>query len=365
MTAREPDRLADLPTPSLVLDETRLDRNIATMAAFAAERGLALRPHVKTHKSVEIARRQVAAGAAGITVATISEAEIFAAAGFTDIFIAYPLWLDADKTARLRRLLEAHQHGADPLLIGVDSIEGAERAAQAAAGLLHRLAVLVEVDSGHHRSGVEADQAGTVAAAAVSVGLDVAGVFTFPGHSYSPEGRRSAAGDEGRELASAVAALAAAGVTARIVSGGSTPSAEFADAGVLTELRPGVYVFRDAQQWELGMSGPDDIALTVHATVVSQRRDHLITDAGSKVLGVDRGSFSTGFGRLLDHPDARITALSEHHATITQVDLPAGSRITVVPNHVCIAVNLADEYTVVRDGAVIGRWPVDARGANT
>jgi len=365
MTAREAEHLADLPTPSLVLDEVRLDRNIASMAAFAAERGLALRPHVKTHKSVEIARRQIAAGAVGITVATLTEAEIFAAAGFTDIFIAYPLWLDAEKTTRLRRLLEASPAGSGSLLIGVDSVEGAARAARAAAGVPHRLAVLVEVDSGHHRSGVPASEAASVAAAAVQLGLDVAGVFTFPGHSYSPQGRRAAAADEARELSAAVTALAAVGVTARIVSGGSTPSAEFADADVLTELRPGVYVFRDAQQWELGMSSPDDIALTVQATVVSRRGDHLIADAGSKVLGVDRGSFSTGFGRLLEYPQARIAALSEHHATITRADLPAGSRITVVPNHICIAVNLADEYVVVRHGTVIDRWPVDARGANT
>ena len=365
MTAREPAPLAELPTPSLIVDEVRLDRNIAAMATFAAGRGLALRPHVKTHKSVEIARRQVAAGAAGITVATIAEAEIFAAAGFTDIFIAYPLWFDADKTARLRRLLAASPAGSGPLLIGVDSVEGAERAAHAAGALLPRLAVLVEVDSGHHRSGVPASQAAAVASAAAQAGLDVAGVFTFPGHSYSPEGRRSAAADEARELAAAVAALAGVGVTARIVSGGSTPSAEFADATVLTELRPGVYVFRDAQQWELGMSTPDDIALTVRSTVVSHRGDHLIADAGSKVLGVDRGSFSTGFGRLLDHPEARITALSEHHATMTGLDLPAGSQISVVPNHVCIAVNLADDYLVMRGGAIVGRWPVDARGANT
>jgi D-serine deaminase-like pyridoxal phosphate-dependent protein len=365
MTAREADDLHSLPTPSVVIDEARLDGNIAAMAAFAAEAGLALRPHVKTHKSVEIARRQLAAGATGITVATISEAEVFAAAGFTDIFIAYPLWLDAGKSARMRRLLETFSVGASPLLIGIDSVEGAERAAGAAAGLRHRLGVLVEVDSGHHRSGVSAAQAGTVATAARSAGLDVAGVFTFPGHSYSPEGRRTAAADEARELTAAVESLAGVGVTARVVSGGSTPSAEFADASVLTELRPGVYVFRDAQQWELGMSTADDIALTVHATVVSRRSDHLIIDAGSKVLGVDRGSYSTGFGRVLDLPDARIIALSEHHATITEADLPAGTRITVVPNHVCIAVNLADEYVVVRDGAVVGRWPVDARGANT
>src|SRR6188472_891813 len=120
MTAREPATLADLPTPSLVLDEARLDRNIAAMAAFAAEHGLALRPHVKTHKSPEIARRQVAAGATGITVATIAEAEVFVDAGFPDVFIAYPLWVDAARGARLRALAER----AD-LRVGVDSAVGA------------------------------------------------------------------------------------------------------------------------------------------------------------------------------------------------------------------------------------------------
>lgn len=355
-----------LPTPSLVIDEVKLDQNIAAMAEFAASCGLLLRPHVKTHKSIEIARRQVAAGATGITVATLSEAEIFAAAGFTDIFIAYPLWLDAHKSARLKRLLETMVDAdASPLLIGVDSVAGATRLAGAAGGLLDRLAVLVEVDSGHHRSGVPAKQTGAVATAARQAGLEVAGVFTFPGHSYSPQGRRAAAIDEGRELTVAVASLAGVGVSARIVSGGSTPSAEYADTTVLTELRPGVYVFRDAQQWELGMSSPEDIALSVRSTVVSNRDGYLIADAGSKVLGFDRASFSTGFGRLLGHPDARVTAVSEHHATISEVELPPGSQIDLVPNHVCIAVNLADEYVVTRHGAVVDRWPVDARGANS
>jgi D-serine deaminase-like pyridoxal phosphate-dependent protein len=348
-----------IPTPSLVVDETKLDANITAMAAFARTAGIALRPHVKTHKSFEIARRQVAAGATGITVATIAEAELFAAAGFTGILIAYPLWLDVDKTARLRGVLER-----TPVIVGVDSAAGASRLAEATSGLHDRLSVLVEIDSGHHRSGVDAAEAAAVATAAVRAGLDVAGVFTFPGHSYTPD-RRAAGADESRALAAAVRSLAEVGITARIVSGGSTPSAEFADASVLTEMRPGVYVFGDAQQWELGTTTPEAIALTVHSTVVSQRGDHLIADAGSKVLAADRGAYSTGFGRLLDHPSARITALSEHHATITGVSLEPGTIVRIAPNHVCVAVNLSDEYVVVRDGAEVGRWPVDARGANT
>jgi D-serine deaminase-like pyridoxal phosphate-dependent protein len=148
------------------------------------------------------------------------------------------------------------------------------------------------------------------------------------------------------------------------VSGGSTPSLEFADSSVLTEARPGVYVFGDAQQWELGSCPPERISLTALATVVSRSPDHLILDAGSKVLGADRGAYSSGFGRLLDHPDARITALSEHHATVVGAELALGSRVRVVPNHVCAAVNLADEYTVHSPGHDLARWPVDARGRN-
>jgi D-serine deaminase-like pyridoxal phosphate-dependent protein len=349
----------EVPTPSLVVDESRLDRNIAAMASFAGHRGLALRPHVKTHKSVEIARRQVAAGASGITVATLSEAQVFARAGFTDIFVAYPLWLDADKRHRLRGLLEVAR-----LLVGVDSAAGAERLAAATSGVRDRVSVLVEVDSGHHRSGVSPGTAGEVASAAAAADLDVAGVFTFPGHSYGLDNRLAAAHEESRALARAVEALDRRGIVARVVSGGSTPSAEFADARVLTEIRPGVYVFGDAQQWELGTCSAADIALTVAARVVSRTADHLIADAGSKALGADRAAYATGFGRLLDAPQARVPALSEHHATITGVDIDPGSRVRMVPNHVCTAVNLADEYVVMQGAEAVGRWRVDARGCN-
>jgi D-serine deaminase-like pyridoxal phosphate-dependent protein len=149
-----------------------------------------------------------------------------------------------------------------------------------------------------------------------------------------------------------------------VVSGGSTPSALVADADVLTEIRPGVYVFGDAQQWELETTAPENIALTCVATVVSRAGGRVVLDAGSKVLGADRAGYSTGHGRLLDHPDARIGLLSEHHAVVSWGASPPpepGTRLRVVPNHVCTAVNLADEL-VLTDG---GSWPVVARGANT
>jgi D-serine deaminase-like pyridoxal phosphate-dependent protein len=170
--------------------------------------------------------------------------------------------------------------------------------------------------------------------------------------------------NEQEALSIAVRSLAEHGVAARVVSGGSTPSLEFVDSSVLTEVRPGVYVFGDAQQWELGTCDPGDIALTVIATVVSRSPDHLILDSGSKVLGADRGAYSSGFGRLLDYPDARLTALSEHHATVIGAPLDPGSRVRVVPNHVCATVNLADEYLVAAPDDAVTVWPVNARGRN-
>jgi D-serine deaminase-like pyridoxal phosphate-dependent protein len=341
------------PTPHVLVDPARLDANIVALQDLLTGRGIAVRPHAKTHKSLEIARRQLAAGAIGLTVATVSEAEVFSAV-CDDLFIAYPIWLhpeDHERARRLRAVLERARVTVG--LSGVESIPG--------LAAVPGLRVLVEVDPGMGRSGAPADQAGTIAAAARDAGLQVEGVFAFPGHSYAPRGRAGAAADETRELTRAVAELDAVGMSARVVSGGSTPSAQFADGSVLTEYRPGVYVFGDAQQWELGTTTPDRIALTVTSTVVARFGDRLIADAGSKVLSSDRPGWASGFGRVLDHPDARISALSEHHATLTGLDVPVGTRLRLVPNHVCTVVNLVDQFRVVGSEP----WPVDARGCNT
>lgn len=347
------DRLP--PTPFLAIDLPVLQANIERVAAWADDRGLALRPHVKTHKSPEIAHMQEDAGVGGLTVATVGEAEVFAQQGFDDLFVAYPLWLDDDRRRRLARLVERAT-----LRVGFDSVEAARRLAGTG------VTGLVEVDSGHHRSGVAPEAAGEVAAGAVEGGLEVLGAFTFPGHSYAPGGRAAAAGGEAGALASAAEALRAAGIEPVVLSGGSSPSlAETGDG--LTESRPGVYVFNDAQQWELGSCSPDQIALTCHATVVSHAGGRLVLDSGSKVLGADRPAWASGFGRLLDHPEARIVILSEHHAVADLAGRPLpplGSTVRVVPNHACNAVNLVDEYAVLADGGLVDRWAVAARGMN-
>jgi D-serine deaminase-like pyridoxal phosphate-dependent protein len=358
-----------ITTPAVLVDSAVLDANIAAMAAATSARGVALRPHAKTHKVLEIASRQLAAGAVGLTVATLGEAEVFAAGGVEDLFIAYPLWVDPARGARLRRLA-----GTARVALGVDSGEGAAALARSLGADVGAVAVRVEVDSGHHRSGVAPEDAAGVAVAAAEAGLQVTGAFTFPGHGYAPGMPAAAARDEDRALDRAAAGLRAEGFAALELSGGSTPTALLGGA-TATELRPGVYVFGDAQQWELGRCAPEDIALTVAATVVSRHRTdagepaRVVLDAGSKVLGSDRAAWATGYGRLLDHPGARIVALSEHHATVQWPEgepAPAlGTRLRVVPNHVCLTMNLVDEVHLVSGPVLLERWAVAARGRNS
>ncbi|WP_129657561.1 alanine racemase [Rothia halotolerans] len=360
-------------TPAVVVDLEVLRRNVRRMADAAASAGLALRPHAKTHKIPEIGRLQVEAGAAGLTVATVGEAEVFAEHGIEVLFIAYPLWV----TERMaRRLLDLA--GRVRLSFGVDSAEGAAHAARrlaaasgGAGGALPE--VLVEVDSGHHRSGVAPGHALAVAEAARAGGLEVAGVFTFPGHSYGPGAAAGAAHSEHEALTEAASLLEEAGFEVRRRSGGSTPSALLTEPGGATEIRPGVYVFGDAQQLELGRCAAEDVALTVWSTVVSRHESpegprRTVLDAGSKVLGGDRPGWASGYGRLADHPEARIEALSEHHATVVWPEdrelPPLGSRLRVIPNHVCLVPNLVDEV-LVDDGASLRAWRVAARGRNS
>ncbi|WP_077488197.1 alanine racemase [Sinomonas mesophila] len=359
----------DIDTPEIMVDRDVLQRNVTRMAEAVRAKGLALRPHAKTHKIPEIAALQLEAGAVGLTVATIGEAEVFAEHGVADLFIAYPLWVGPRQAERLRALSERAR-----VSVGTDSVEAAAAMGAALGDAAGRIEVLVEVDSGHHRSGVLPGRAAEVARAAAGAGLRVAGVFTFPGQSYAPGMPVEAAGQEQRALAEAAGALAGAGFDVTRVSGGSTPSALLTESGATTEVRPGVYVFGDAQQLELGRCEPEDIALTIAATVVSRHEGEgevprrIVIDAGSKVIGGDRPAWATGFGRLADHPEALITALSEHHATVVfpdGADLPAlGERVRVIPNHVCVAVNLVDDVAVVSGGEVVGRWRVAARGRN-
>jgi D-serine deaminase-like pyridoxal phosphate-dependent protein len=356
-------------TPVVLVDLDVLERNIAAMARRTEGLGIGLRPHAKTHKCVPIAARQLAAGAVGLTVATLGEAEVFADAGCQDLFVAYPLWVDAARAGRLSALADRVR-----LRVGVDSPEGAESVGRVVGP--DRLEALIEVDSGHHRSGVAPADVGPVADAAARAGLRVIGAFTFPGHGYGPGSAEGAARDEGEALGEAAAVLEGSGHVVSVLSGGSTPTAAVTGADVVSEIRPGVYVFNDAQQLVLGTCRPEDVALSVLATVTSAPAPgRFVLDSGSKVLAFDRPAWVPGHGLISDMPHATVRSIAEHHAVVTvgpssgdgasAREICIGDRVRVVPNHVCSTVNLVDELVVTRQDKVVDVWPVDARGKNS
>ncbi|MFA9431125.1 alanine racemase [Egicoccus sp. AB-alg2] len=352
-----------LDTPEVVVDLDRVDANIARMQALLDNRGVALRPHAKTHKSPFFARRQLAAGAVGMTVAVLGEAEVLADGGAEDVFVAYPVWAVGEKARRLRALA-----GRVQLSVGVDSVEGAAQLGRALAGAADRPEVLIEVDSGEGRTGTSPDRVAEVARAVADARLPLAGVFTHGGHAYrGPERVSGAARDEQSTLAAALAALDAADFEVRVVSAGSTPTAVDASAQPITEERPGTYVFGDRQQVNLRGSDPATVALAVAATVVSTAvPGGCVLDAGAKALAKDKPGWLDGHGVIPALPGATITSVYDHHAVVSLPDdLPppaVGDVVAVVPNHVCPVVNLTDELVVTRDGAAVQRVPVAARG---
>jgi D-serine deaminase-like pyridoxal phosphate-dependent protein len=364
LTIVAPSLPPGLDTPAVVVDLDRVEANLAGMQRRLDERGVALRPHTKTHKSVRFAALQRDAGAVGLTVAVLSEAQLFADAGFDDVFVAYPVWAGGPKAARLRGL-----HERIRLTVGVDSVEGAVALGRALEGADRPLRVLVEIDSGELRTGVAPDGALPVAQAAADAGLDVAGVFTHGGHSYrGPQRVADAAADETDTLHRSVAALRGAGFAVDTVSAGSTPTALRSATGPVTEERPGTYIFGDRQQTNLGGADPASIALAVATTVVSTASGarQCVIDAGAKSLAKDRPGWLDGHGVIPGLPGAVITSVYDHHGIVALPDgVPVpdvGEQFAVVPNHVCPVVNLSDDLIITRDGGQVDVWPVDGRG---
>jgi D-serine deaminase-like pyridoxal phosphate-dependent protein len=351
----------DTPEPIVVSDT--LQANVSRMQEFADARGLDLRPHVKTHKCIEIGRLQTDAGACGVTAGTVREVEVFAGAGFTDIFLAYPIWAVGSKAARIRHLAESIR-----LRVGVDTSAAIDRLADSMHGASSRLEVVVEVDCGAHRSGVASEVAGELAQYAAKVGLEPVGVYTYPGQGGSSrDARIPAAAEQLAALESAVQSLQAAGIEPVVVSAGSTPTVEYSDRAPITEIRPGEYVFCDGDNVQLGACAEDQVALFVAATVVSDTMpDHVIVDVGTKALGRE-GSPQKGYGRALGIGDGRLLKLNEYHGflAVDPADRPAvGTVLPIVPNHVCPVVNNFDELVVTdAAGARLERWTVAARGA--
>ena len=381
--------VSDLATPALLVDRARLAANLDAMQARADAAGVALRPHAKTHKTIEIARMQLDRGARGLTVATVREAEAFVGAGVDDVRIATPL--AAHSVRRVAALVE----GGARVSFTVDTEAGVRLASRAldAAGVTAD--VLVEVDTGHGRSGVPWDGPEGVALAALAAslpGLRLVGVLTHGGHVYAgpasgesaDAARRRAMTEERDRALHAASLLVGAGLldpaTAE-VSLGSTPTAgvfEAADRDGLrvTELRPGNYVFHDAEQVALGSAPLDACALLAVTTVLSLHRhddgtERLVLDAGKKALSADRSALLTGYGTLLysprtmvPNPHGVLSVLSEEHGWL---DVPGGAiqevgdPVFLVPNHACMAVVMHDRLHVVEGDEVVDTWEIVAR----
>jgi D-serine deaminase-like pyridoxal phosphate-dependent protein len=349
-----------IETPVAAVDAASMERNLAAMQARADSLGLRLRPHAKTHKSAHVARRQLAHGARGLTAATLTEAEVFADAGVDDLLVAFP----PVGELRLRRL-SALAERVGRLAVSVDSVA-------AVAGLPARVEVLWEVDSGHHRLGT-APGAATVAGVrelVEAIGVErFRGLLTFPGHAYAVAGAAELAGvaaAEHRAMIETAAELRSAGIAVRELSVGSTPTARCTEAGP-TEMRPGSYVYGDAQQVALGAMTAGECALGVVAMVISTpAADRAVIDAGSKALAADaRLSLLRGYGIVAGREDLVLERMSEEHGMVVapggRTGLRIGDRLLVIPAHCCTTVNLHPAVLMVEPERA--RWDlVAARG---
>jgi D-serine deaminase-like pyridoxal phosphate-dependent protein len=334
-----------IDTPAAVVDLDRLERNLARWQAYCEEIGLRNRPHVKTHRCVEIARMQVELGASGITCQKLGEAEAMVDAGLDDVLIPYNL-LGEPKLRRLASLLERAR-----VAVTVDDEALLPGLARAARDARTELPVLVECDTGLGRAGVRTPGEAVALARAIDEPLRFAGLLTYP----VPEGAASFLSAAAEEL------------DPETISVGGTPTMWSAAelAGLANEYRAGTYAFHDRNSVAAGAATIDDVALTVHATVVSRpRRDRALLDAGSKCLSSDLGP-DAGMGEILEAPRSPIVKLDEEHAYVQLADgemLELGQEVRVVPNHACVVANLFDELVVGRSGQVEGAWPVAARG---
>ena len=367
--------ITNLETPALLLDETRMERNIERMRRQVQRLGVAFRPHVKTSKCHEVARRLMTGPEGPITVSTLLEADYFAARGVRDIL--YAVGIAPNKMAHV---LALQARGARMSIL-LDSVEAARMVAQRLAGGPAGVGVLIEVDSDGHRCGVppDAPELLAVARALAEGGVEVRGVMTHAGASYdcaTPAALRAMAEQERAAVVHAAGRLRAAGFACPVVSVGSTPTALFAEhlEGV-TELRAGVYVFFDLVMAGIGVCAVDDIALSVLATVIGHQRDKgwTLVDAGWMAMSRDRGTagqaVDQGYGLVCDlegRPlrDSILVGANQEHGIVARrpgagptPDLQVGQQVRILPNHACATAAQFGAYQVVDDsGGVKATW---------
>ncbi|HEX4797111.1 MAG TPA: alanine racemase [Humisphaera sp.] len=358
--------MTDTPaTPFISIDVPTLKRNVQRMAAYTREHRLGLRPHTKTHKSTRLAHMQMEAGAIGLTVAKPGEAQVMADA-CDDLLMAYP----AFDSARARLLAQIAQKKT--VRVAVDSPEAADAIAQAARAEGATIGILVDLDVGHHRTGVQSAGAALELAQHIdrSQGLRLDGLMFFPGHlSASAADLPLALRGIDEYLGQILDRWRNSGLEAKVISGGSTPTAYSSHLiSQLTEVRPGTYVFNDMNCVHGKCATLDDCAARIISTVISTAvPGQIVLDAGSKTLTSDRcgPARDSGHGYIVEYPQAKITKLSEEHA---QVDVSkcdrvpkVGQRVSVIPNHICPCINLQDRVWWNEDGS-LDQVAVDARG---
>ncbi len=358
MIALAQDIARQFSTPALVVDLDIVEANIARMQALCDRAGIANRPHIKTHKSPLLARMQRDAGAQGITCQKLGEAEVMAQAGLNNILISYNI-LGEEKVSRLGRLLRSTK-----VTVAADNpvtIRGLTEAAMIAG---RDLDVVIECDTGLKRAGVETPQEAVELARLISSlpGLQFAGFLMYPPVDAWFETQRF--------LDEALQGLRSHGLEARIISTGGSPNIpNIGQISGVTEHRAGTYIFNDRMQIAAGVATLKDCALRVYSTVVSRAgAERGILDAGSKTLTSDTGGLS-GHGLILEYPQAKISKFAEEHGFLDLSDCrqkpEIGEIVSIIPNHVCVAVNMVDRLIGVRGTQIIGEIPVTARGQLT
>ena len=363
--------LEALQTPALILDKTILQRNTQAMTRRIAERGCRFRPHMKTAKSIDVARYALDGNFGGITVSTVNEAEYFAARGFTDIL--YAVCITPDKAARLARLMATIDLD---LKVITDS--------KAAASLLNTVGkdhgiifdCLIEIDSGEHRTGVDPIEPEFIELARYlydSPSTALGGILTHAGHAYNVSGAQALQhiADEERAIClEAADRLRLHDLPCHEISLGSTPTAVYASSAEgITETRAGVYMFGDVFQYQIGAHQLEDIAVSVLATVIShnRRENRIVVDAGGLALSKDAGTGKTGYGLITTMagailPGRYIASIYQEHGEIAGVceedfqNFPIGSRLRILPNHICMTAAMYSGYHVVESGTEINAW---------
>lgn len=359
----------DLDTPFVLIDLDKVERNLTNMQRIATDAKIALRPHAKTHKIPALAHKQLKAGAIGITVAKLGEAEVMAAAGIDNILIAYPI-IGEKKVARLIDLSKQTQ-----ITVAIDSYEAALGISEAAELANVRIGILIEMDCGFGRVGLAPGKPVLdLAKQVVSLsGLELKGILTFAGHSYdadNPEELRKVSMEEGKLAVETANLLRENGLPVETISVGSTPSSRYVSlVPGITDIRPGTYIFGDLMQVKIRAHELENCALTVKVTVISRpANNRAVIDAGTKIFTMDgeNSPLGTGRGMVVGHPGIRVAWLTEEHGMLelssTDETLAIGDTLEIIPVHCCAVINMVDEVAAIRKNEVEEIWQVLGRG---